>query len=88
MFSVWQLFMQIWLREQTGMSSTNQNFQFQTHGGKQTIENVQMIQLAAKLWKEQKGFDTYGEKALKVNFSFGEITSSFGYLGDNYILGI
>ena len=38
----------------------------QTHGGKQTIENVQMIQLAAKLWKNEKGFEEYGEKALKV----------------------
>ena len=38
----------------------------QSHGGKQTIENVQMIQLAAKLWKNEKGFEGYGEKALKV----------------------
>ena len=38
----------------------------QTHGGKQTIENVQMIQLAAKLWKNENGFEEYGEKALKV----------------------
>ena len=40
----------------------------QTHGGKQTIENVQMIQLAAKLWRPKKGFEDYGEKALKVKF--------------------
>ena len=40
--------------------------------GKQTIENVQMIQLGAKLWKQEKGFEEYGEKALKVNnYIFG-----------------
>jgi hypothetical protein len=70
-------------RTHASLSPTNQNFKFQTHGGKQTIENVQMIQLAAKLWKDQKGFDEYGEKALKVRK-----TSSFGYLGHNYFLGV
>ena len=78
-------FMQIWLRKHTNLSpdATDQPkvansswpsimrliSQLQTHGGKQTIENVQMIQLAAKLWRQKKGFEEYGEKALKVHLS-------------------